>query len=95
MISVVFPWLFGERLGTKKALMSRNGPQDHMTKEQATDVKVGDVILVGMGKDRPAVVNAIYHRGISPPYFGTTVESGFTSWRLAALPQGPPGQAAA
>jgi hypothetical protein len=22
-----------------------------------------------------------------PPYFGTTAEPGFTSWRLAALPQ--------
>jgi hypothetical protein len=57
-----------------------------MTKEQATQVKIGDVILVGAYKDRPAVVNAIYRRGFAPPYFGTTAESGFTSWRLAALP---------
>lgn len=69
--------------------MSRNGSENNMTKEQAGRVKVGDVILVGVHKDRRAVVNAIYGRGISPPYFGTTVEPGFTSWRLAALPQLP------
>lgn len=57
-----------------------------MTKEQAAQVKIGDVILVGAHKDRAAVVNAIYRRGFAPPYFGTTAESGFTSWRLAALP---------
>lgn len=66
--------------------MSRRGSIEHMTKEQARDVKVGDVILVGLRRDRPAVVNAIYGRGVAPPYFGTTVEPGFTSWRLAALP---------
>jgi hypothetical protein len=58
-----------------------------MTREQARHVQVGDVILVGLCKDRPAVVNAIYGRGIAPPYFATTVEPGFTSWRLAALPE--------
>jgi hypothetical protein len=68
--------------------MSRNSFREHMTREQAKHVRVGDVILVGVGKDRPAVVNAIYGRGIAPPYFGTTVEPGFTSWRLAALPEG-------
>jgi hypothetical protein len=57
-----------------------------MTSEQARHVKVGDVILVGAHKDRPAVVNAIYDRGAAPPYFGTTVEPAFTSWRLVALP---------
>lgn len=30
-----------------------------MTSEQARRVKVGDVILVGVRKDRPAVVNAV------------------------------------
>jgi hypothetical protein len=60
-----------------------------MTKEQAGRVKVGDVILVGVRKDQPAIVNAIYRRGVAPPYFGTTAESGFTSWRLAALPSEP------
>jgi hypothetical protein len=66
-----------------------------MTAEQATHVKVGDVILVGVHKDQPAVVNAIYRRGIAPPYFRTTVERGFTSWRLAALPQHPAAEDAA
>ena len=75
--------------------MLRNGSEDHMTKDQARQVKVGDVILVGLHKDRPAVVNAIYTRGIAPPYFGTTAEPGFTSWRLAALPQVPPREEAA
>ncbi|MGZ4264874.1 MAG: hypothetical protein ACXVHB_23805 [Solirubrobacteraceae bacterium] len=65
-----------------------------MTREQAGQVKVGDVILVGVRKDRPAVVNAIYGRGIAPPYFATTAEPGFTSWRLAALPQESAGEAA-
>jgi hypothetical protein len=65
-----------------------------MTREQASDVRVGDVILVGVGKDRPAVVKAIYGRGIAPPYFATTVESGFTSWRLAALPHRSAGEEA-
>lgn len=74
--------------------MSRKGSGRHMTKEQAGQVKVGDVILVGVRKDRPAVVNAIYGRGIAPPYFGTTVEPGFTSWRLAALPQEFAGESA-
>ena len=69
--------------------MSRNGSGEHMTREQASHVKVGDVILVGVRKDRPAVVNAIYRRGVAPPYFGTTAECGFTSWRLAALPNEP------
>jgi hypothetical protein len=72
--------------------MSRTASGDHMTKEQARQVKVGDVILVGVKKDQPARVTAIYRRGVAPPYFGTTVESGFTSWRLAALP--PRGSAA-
>lgn len=67
--------------------MSRSGSREHMTREEAAHVKVGDVILVGVRKDRLAVVNAIYGRGIAPPYFATTVEPGFTSWRLAALPQ--------
>jgi hypothetical protein len=58
-------------------------------------VKVGDVILVGVHKDRPAVVNAIYPRGVAPPYFGTTAEPGFTSWRLAALPRERPAEDAA
>jgi hypothetical protein len=58
-----------------------------MTREEAGQVKVGDVILVGVRKDRPAVVHAIYGRGIAPPYFRTTAEAGFTSWRLAALPR--------
>ena len=62
-----------------------------MTREQARRVKVGDVILVGVDKNRPAVVNAIYDRGVAPPYFGTTVEPGFTSWRLVALPEQPAG----
>lgn len=75
--------------------MSRDAGMDHMTKEQAAQVKVGDVILVGLRKDRPAVVNAIYQRGIAPPYFGTTAEPGFTSWRLAALPRVPPSEEAA
>lgn len=66
--------------------MGSIGSGDHMTKDQATRVKVGDVILVGAHKDRPASVNAIYRRGVAPPYFGTTAEPGFTSWRLAALP---------
>lgn len=57
-----------------------------MTKDQAMRVKVGDVILVGAQKDRPAVVRAIYPHGLAPPYFSTTAEPGFTSWRLAALP---------
>jgi hypothetical protein len=74
--------------------MSRSGSRPHMTREQAGQVKVGDVILVGVRKDRPAVVNAIYGRGIAPPYFGTTIERGFTSWRLAALPHDSAGQAA-
>ena len=39
--------------------MSRSGSRAHMTREQAGQVKVGDVILVGVRKDRPAVVNAI------------------------------------
>ena len=68
--------------------MSRDGLREHMTKEQARQVRVGDVILVGADKDRPAVVTAIYRRGVAPPYFGTSVEPGFTSWRLAALPTG-------
>lgn len=63
-----------------------NSSIDHMTKDQAHEVRVGDVILVGLHKDRPAVVNAIYGRGVAPPYFATTAEPGFTSWRLAALP---------
>ncbi len=67
--------------------MSRNGFVDHMTREQARHVRVGDVILVGAWKDRPAMVTAIYGRGVAPPYFATTVEPGFTSWRLAALPR--------
>jgi hypothetical protein len=58
-----------------------------MTREEAAQVKVGDAILVGVGKDRLAVVRSIYGRGIAPPYFGTTAEPGFTSWRLAALPR--------
>ncbi|MGZ4215668.1 MAG: hypothetical protein ACXVH3_21610 [Solirubrobacteraceae bacterium] len=74
--------------------MSRSGSRAHMTREQAGQVKVGDVILVGVRKDRPAVVNAIYGRGIAPPYFATTAEPGFTSWRLAALPQESAGEAA-
>jgi hypothetical protein len=75
--------------------MSRSLSAKHMTRDQASRVKVGDVILVGVRKDRPAVVNAIYKRGVAPPYFGTTVEPGFTSWRLAALPQEPAGEEAA
>ncbi len=75
--------------------MARSGFKEHMTKEQARRVKVGDVILVGVGKDHPAVVNAIYGRGIAPPYFATTAEPGFTSWRLAALPQRSAGEQAA
>lgn len=67
--------------------MSPIGPRAHMTREQATQVKVGDVILVGLRKDQPAAVKAIYGRGIAPPYFATTAEPGFTSWRLAALPR--------
>lgn len=63
-----------------------NSSIEHMTKDQAREVQVGDVILVGLHKDRPAVVNAIYGRGVAPPYFATTAEPGFTSWRLAALP---------
>jgi hypothetical protein len=66
-----------------------------MTREQASRVNVGDVILVGVRKDRPAVVHAIYGRGMAPPYFATTVEPGFTSWRLAALPQESAGEEAA
>ena len=75
--------------------MPRSGSREHMTSEQARLVKVGDVILVGVRKDMPATVNAIYWRGIAPPYFSTTVERGFTSWRLAALPQESAGEAAA
>ena len=75
--------------------MSRSESREHMTREQARQVKVGDVILVGVRKDRPAVVNAIYGRGIAPPYFGTTVEPGFTSWRLSALPEASAGDGAA
>lgn len=75
--------------------MSPRGLTEHMTREQAKEVKVGDVILVGVGMDRPAVVNAIYGRGVAPPYFATTVERGFTSWRLAALPHQAAGQEAA
>lgn len=71
--------------------MSRSGSRKHMTREQAMRVNVGEVILVGVRKDRPAVVNSIYGRGVAPPYFGTTVEPGFTSWRLAALPREPAG----
>lgn len=74
--------------------MSRSGSSAHMTREQAGRVKVGDVILVGVRKDRPAVVKSIYGRGIAPPYFGTTAERGFTSWRLAALPQELAGESA-
>ena len=48
-----------------------------MTREQAIEVKVGDVILVGLRKDQRAVVRGIYGRGIAPPYFATTVERGF------------------
>ena len=66
--------------------MSPNGDVKHMTSEQASCVKVGDVILVGPRKDRRAVVHAVYERGLAPPYFATTVEPGFTSWRLAAIP---------
>jgi hypothetical protein len=66
-----------------------------MTRAQAEQVKVGDVILVGARKDRPAVVHAVYGRGIAPPYFSTTVEPGFTSWRLAALPRESAGEEAA
>ena len=73
--------------------MSPNGSREHMSREQARQVKVGDLILVGVRKDRPAVVNAIYGRGIAPPYFATTVEPGFTSWRLAALPSEAAGDA--
>jgi len=73
--------------------MSGSASREHMSREQARQVKVGDLILVGVRKDRPAVVNAIYGRGIAPPYFATTVEPGFTSWRLAALPQEPAGDA--
>jgi hypothetical protein len=58
-------------------------------------VQVGDVILVGVRKDRTAVVHSIYRRGVAPPYFGTTVEPGFTSWLLAALPEEPAGEDAA
>jgi hypothetical protein len=75
--------------------MSASGFREPMTREQARRVKVGDVILVGVRKDRPAVVNAIYRRGVAPPYFGTTVEPGFTSWRLAALPHAPVAEDAA
>lgn len=75
--------------------MSQRGSREHMTREQADQVKVGDVILVGVEKDLPAVVHAIYGRGVAPPYFATTVERGFTSWRLAALPQESAVQAAA
>ena len=74
--------------------MSRSGSRSHMTREQAGQVKVGDVILVGAGKDRLAVVKSIYGRGVAPPYFGTTVEPGFTSWRLAALPHQLAGEGA-
>jgi hypothetical protein len=84
-----------QALGTQKQLMSASGSTKHMTREQAGRVEVGDVILVGVRKDRPAVVNAIYRRGLAPPYFGTTAEPGFTSWRLAALPQEPAAEHAA
>lgn len=66
--------------------MAQAGVREHMTKEQARAVKVGDVILVGAEKDLPAVVTAVYRRGVAPPYFSTTLERCFTSWRLAALP---------
>jgi hypothetical protein len=75
--------------------MSRTGFREHMTKEEAKHVKVGDVILVGAEKDRLTVVTAIYRRGVAPPYFGTTAERGFPSWRLAALPAPAPGEVAA
>jgi hypothetical protein len=71
--------------------MPCNKPTEHMTREQARHVAVGDVILVGVHKDRPAVVRSIYKRGIAPPYFATTAERAFTSWRLAALRQEPEG----
>ena len=54
--------------------MPRIGSRQHMTREQASQVKVGDVILVGLCKDQRAVVKGIYGRGIAPPYFATTVE---------------------
>ena len=66
--------------------MAQTRVREHMTKQQAWEVKVGDVILVGAEKDLPAVVTAIYRRGVAPPYFYTTLERCFTSWRLAALP---------
>lgn len=75
--------------------MPRIGSRQHMTREQAIQVKVGDVILVGLRKDQRAVVKGIYGRGIAPPYFATTVERGFTSWRLAALPHESAGDEAA
>ena len=53
--------------------MPRTGSRQHMTREQASQVKVGDVILVGLRKDERAVVKGIYGRGIAPPYFGTTL----------------------
>lgn len=85
MALAAFLWVV-EAPGMKEQLMGRAGSIDHMTKEEAWQVKVGDIILVGAAKDRPAMVNAIYRRGVAPPYFGTTAEPGFTSWRLAALP---------
>lgn len=59
-----------------------------MTKDQAIRLKIGDVILVGVHKDRPAVVRAIYRYGLAPPYFSTIAEPGLTSWKLAELPAG-------
>lgn len=39
-----------------------------MTRDEAKRVTIGDVILVGVRKDRPAVVSAFYPRGVAPVY---------------------------
>jgi len=91
---VTFLWV-STQFWMEEQLMARTGFREHMTKEQAKRVKVGDIILVGAEKDRPTMVTAIYRRGVAPPYFGTTAERGFTSWRLAALPPRLGGEIAA